>query len=277
MTRLFTTTAVILALATPAFADVAGVGCKITDTQNSEMIYIFKYASHTGPNSGVAYEVAYSKNGHEVITPVGQKMPGWRWSYDPGKAAISLYPDDAPRWWISGSTSGTFLMHGNNVIGKGECKDLNAKAFEPAAPEAPAPVVAQSHPAAAPSTGNSVPLMITNGAMFAGVTVGDQPIVMQVDTGANISTIEESVASQLLSSGQATAAQDSQVTLADGTKHATHNIIIGTVTVAGRQAHNVAAGVVPNGSGMLLGLVPMNQISPTFTVDLAKSRILLGT
>ena len=158
------------------------------------------------------------------------------------------------------------------------CERMDAP---PVVTPAPAPAVAKPvvaiTQAPSPSTGNSVPLMISNGAMFAGATLGDQPVVMQVDTGANLSTVEETVAGQLLSTHQATLGQDGDVKLADGSKHTVQHIVIGTVTVAGHQAHNVLAGVVPDGSGMLLGLVLMNQISPTFTVDLAKSRILLGS
>ena len=41
-------------------------------TQGSENIYILKYASRTGPTSGIAYEVAFSKNGKDVITRSGR-------------------------------------------------------------------------------------------------------------------------------------------------------------------------------------------------------------
>ena len=202
-------------------------------------------------------------------------MPAWHWTNDPGARFTVFYSDDAPGWRIDGNTHSSYLMHGNNVIGKGECKDLSAKAFEDV-PQAPAPRVPAPVEASNPSPTNVLSLVVTNGAMFASVALGGHPVIMQVDTGANTSTVEEAIAQQLVSSGEATQEADGQSKLADGIT-TTHNITIGTVTIAGRQAHNVRAGVVPDGAGMLLGLILINQISPTFTVDLTKNRIVLGS
>jgi clan AA aspartic protease (TIGR02281 family) len=96
---------------------------------------------------------------------------------------------------------------------------------------------------------------------------------MLVDTGATDMTVTNNVAEQLLDSEQATLGPSGEVTLADGSIHASGNIYIKTVTIAGHELHNVIAGIVPDNADMLLGFSVLNQVSGRFVIDTTRSEL----
>ena len=142
------------------------------------------------------------------------------------------------------------------------------------APAAPPPVVA-SAPAptyAAPAT-NRLPITFARSGAYVAVSIGTMPETMLVDTGATGMTVSASIADQLIASGQATEAQAETVTLAGGVKQEFRQVDINSVTVAGHVVNNVHAGVVPDGSDMLLGLGVLAKVSNKFAINVANSTL----
>lgn len=67
-----------IALSAPAVNHAhAAAGCTIHDNGGNTLEYIFADKSHTdnadGTSVDTVWEVAYGKNGHDVIPPVGQQ------------------------------------------------------------------------------------------------------------------------------------------------------------------------------------------------------------
>jgi clan AA aspartic protease (TIGR02281 family) len=105
------------------------------------------------------------------------------------------------------------------------------------------------------------------------VSLGTLPVAMLVDTGATNMTVTQSIAYQLLASGQATRAADSTMTMADGSARQQQAIIINTMTIGGHVLHTVWATVSPNGADMLLGFSILNRVSGKFAINVANSTL----
>jgi hypothetical protein len=140
---------------------------------------------------------------------------------------------------------------------------------------APPPVIASAPtPAYAPSpAGMHLPLTFARSGAYVAVSIGTTAAIMLVDTGATGMTVSESIANQLLASGQATSAPSETVTLAGGVKQEFRQVDINSVTVAGHVVNNVHAGVVPDGSDMLLGLGVLAKVSNKFAINVANSTL----
>jgi predicted aspartyl protease len=96
---------------------------------------------------------------------------------------------------------------------------------------------------------------------------------MLVDTGATGMTVSESIADSLIANGQATEAAAEMVGLAGGVKREFRQVDISSVTVGGHVVTNVHAGVVPDGSDMLLGLGVLAKVSGKFAINVANSTL----
>lgn len=120
---------------------------------------------------------------------------------------------------------------------------------------------------------NRMPITFAHAGAYVAVSIGTMPETMLVDTGATGMTVTESVANQLIASGQATEQQAETATLAGGVKHEFRQVDINSVTVAGHVVNNVHAGVVPDGSDMLLGLGVLAKVSNKFAINVANSTL----
>ena len=96
---------------------------------------------------------------------------------------------------------------------------------------------------------------------------------MVIDTVAIGMTVTETVANWLVSNGQATNAPSEKKALADGSPREFRSIDINTLNIAGREIHKVRAGVVPDGTSMLLGLPILAQLTTKVAIDFPNAKL----
>jgi hypothetical protein len=139
----------------------------------------------------------------------------------------------------------------------------------------PEPTVVASAPAPTYTSPVSMRLPITfgNSGAYIAVSIGTTAATMLVDTGATGMTVSESIANQLIASGQATSAPAETVGLAGGVKQEFRQVNISSVTVGGHVVTNVHARVVPDGADMLLGLGVLAKVSGKFAINVANSTL----
>ena len=173
---------------------------------------------------------------------------------------LHLYSDASLRWEIN-ATQGTMqCMKGST--------DKPTWWTDPAT--APPPV-------AQGSAHDSMPITVVGTKAIAPVILGGSLAVdMMIDTGCTDLAITETIANQLLVSGQATYGEDVEYKLADGSKHINKTLNIATVTIGGHVLHNVHAGIGPDGVPLLLGFTILQQISPKFSIDTAAGMLIFG-
>jgi clan AA aspartic protease (TIGR02281 family) len=121
---------------------------------------------------------------------------------------------------------------------------------------------------------NSVPIHLDGPRAYVPMVVGIMPITVVIDTGCDDMTVNETVASRLIASNQATSLPDDKIEYADGSIKDEKAITINTVTIAGRQLHNVHANVVPDNTDMLLGFSILSQVSGKFAIDTTNSKLV---
>ncbi|HLX99661.1 MAG TPA: retroviral-like aspartic protease family protein [Roseiarcus sp.] len=151
-------------------------------------------------------------------------------------------------------------------------------------PRAAAPVttpisapVTPATAATAPSRAgeDSVGIVNLGKAVFAQVTLGDQPVLMQIDTGATTMLITQSTAEKLLSSGEADAGPDATYTMADGRTANARQVIIHEVRIGSHVLDNVIAGVGPDNAMTLLPFSVLNRVG-RFTIDTTDNKLIFG-
>ena len=71
---------------------------------------------------------------------------------------------------------------------------------------------------------------------IAPVVVGSVALNMMIDTGCSDLALTQTVADQLVASGQATYGADDEYTLADGSKHMNKTLTVKMVTIGGLRA-----------------------------------------
>jgi clan AA aspartic protease (TIGR02281 family) len=246
-----------LAMAT-ADAARADIRCDITDQRNNVVSYTF---TGTPDDKQAVAEASYSRNGTATMN---DKMNPRLWSFviDNDKHTVSLWSRVDQGWAIvsyvnpSPNVGGATLFHNNNVVGTGRCIRIDD---EPR-PQTP-PIV--------------VPFIMKGGGIYVNVQVGDTTITMLLDTGANLVTINESLANSLIASGQATESAPSEAILADGSKQAHRSVLVKSLWVGSHQRLNVLVGVLPDGTEPLLGLPVLNAIGK-FTIDSANRQLIFG-
>jgi clan AA aspartic protease (TIGR02281 family) len=146
------------------------------------------------------------------------------------------------------------------------------------APSTGAPTVYDPQVRAAPSTGGDhVPFVHAQGGMHVSESLSGHPVIMVIDTGATAMTVPETLASQLVSNGQATyTGEVVEVTLADSSTRPEREIIINTLPVGSRTIRNVHGHVAPGGSDMLLGITVLARLSPKFAINTATNTLDLN-
>jgi predicted aspartyl protease len=179
----------------------------------------------------------------------------------------------------------------NGNTGTMQCRNIQDSDLTPARWHEFPPTVydPQVKPAAAPDSAAvptakdpqvkpaSLPLTFSGGGVLTAISLGSQPVIMLVDTGANTMSISESVANTLLANHEATEAAAMPITFADGTTKSERQIVINTVTVAGRALHKVRAGVEADNAVMLLSLDVLSQVGSKFSIDIANAKLTFDT
>lgn len=122
---------------------------------------------------------------------------------------------------------------------------------------------------------DSIGLTIMGDHAQATVTVGDQWAKMTIDTGASEMSVVEGLAQKLLANGDATTADSGKVTLANGVMEDERRIVIKTVKIGNHELHDVPAGIVPDGTMMLLPFPVLNMVG-RFTIDTVSSKLIFG-
>jgi clan AA aspartic protease (TIGR02281 family) len=111
--------------------------------------------------------------------------------------------------------------------------------------------------------------------VFAQVTLGDQPVLMQIDTGATTMLITQGMAETLLSTGEADAGPDATYTMADGRTRNARQVIIHAVRIGSHVLDNVIAGVGPDNAMTLLPFSVLNRLG-RFTIDTTNNKLIFG-
>jgi len=140
-----------------------------------------------------------------------------------------------------------------------------------AAPAAPAPAA----PAPARTGEDSIGIVNLGKAVFAQVTLGDQPALMQIDTGATTMLITQGMAETLLSSGEAESGPDTMFRMADGRTTNARQVIIHEVRIGSHVLDNVIAGVGPDNATALLPFSVLNRLG-RFTIDTTDNKLIFG-
>lgn len=149
------------------------------------------------------------------------------------------------------------------------------KYVEPYAPEARrAPPPSQQYtPAPSPGGSDGVPFTMMRDGIHVVAAVGGVSTDMLVDTGASVSSISSALANSLLASGKATELRQTEVTLADGSKHMERVISVNSLTLGSHVRTNVLMTISEGGS--LLGLPVLNAIGK-FTIDSSANQLIFG-
>ena len=126
---------------------------------------------------------------------------------------------------------------------------------------------------------NSVPIYSDRGGrgVRVDVKVGGVFVRMLIDTGSTDIVISNSLASTLVSAGDAEWLPDGAVTLADGTKTKSRNVKIHQVSIGEHTLIDVEASVNPSDAGdMLLGF-PILNLFGKFTIDTNANQLTFGS
>ena len=197
----------------------------------------------------------------------------WTRVSDKVRQSMTLWQNDwsiAYPWDAAKGTS--VLRQRNTVIASGVC-DADYAVDNPA--PAPAPYMAPPNTYQA-GNGDAVPFTYDNGAIFVAAAIGGRPVTMQVDTGANVCTIPEALANELIASGEATELQQSSSELADGQFHTFRHISVSMLVVGNHWGKDIQMTVMPSGTPLLSLPVLLSSGNGKFTVDAVKRKITFG-
>jgi hypothetical protein len=145
----------------------------------------------------------------------------------------------------------------------------------PVAQAAPAPVASPPAKPAAPAR-DAVQLIPLNNALYLHVAIDGHDELMQLDTGANISTIKESLADSLVAAGEAKDMGTGEYVMANGVKSTHRNVVVQSLQLGSHRRGDVPMAAVSNDGMQLLGLSVLNSIG-AFTVDSASNQLVFTT
>jgi clan AA aspartic protease (TIGR02281 family) len=116
----------------------------------------------------------------------------------------------------------------------------------------------------------------SHGGKAVDVTLGaNTKLTMIVDTGADIVSVTESIANQLILNNEAVELEKVDTTLADGSTQTLRTININKLTIGGHTLYNIPATVGSNVSLPLLGIDVLNRFG-TFKIETTKNLLILG-
>jgi clan AA aspartic protease (TIGR02281 family) len=255
-------------LATPAFA---AIQCEITYPSNGDkMEWLFDNASDTT----AFVEIAYRKNGGEVVSHSAGKYPLWSISINDATHTVTLSSRVDPGYSLAYFISPSPDVGGASMFNNG--RKLGGGVYAKADPPAPPPVVAQAPATPSPASptaavrqtrGDTIPLVGgPDKRNFLTATIGGHGVLMLMDTGASDVVINESLANQLIAEGSATEGSPAEVGIANGQKIMVRNVTVNTVSLGSYTLTNVSCGVVKDGAEALMGMGFLGQFGP-FRVD----------
>jgi predicted aspartyl protease len=144
--------------------------------------------------------------------------------------------------------------------------------FTEQARRAPAPAPAPHTPAFGE---DSIGITVSGTHVAATISVGSYWAKMMIDTSASEMSVVEGLAQKLLDEGEATPLPDASFTMANGKAETERRISIKTVKIGTHELHDIAAGIVPEGSAMLLPFPVLNMVGK-FTVDTVSAKLIFG-
>ena len=120
---------------------------------------------------------------------------------------------------------------------------------------------------------DSIGIVNAGNEVLAQLTVGSQPVVMVVDTGANEMSITDSVAKSLVARGEAEWTSDATIAIADGSRVKEGRVVIHEVQIGLHVLSAITAGVVPDSAPMLLPFPVLNRVG-RFTIDTTANKLI---
>jgi hypothetical protein len=279
--------AATLALAQPASA---GITCNLTDTHGNALQYSFARGGH-----GYTNETSVKRNG----LTLSNGGPAWTRTFSSAQRTMTLEQNG---WMIvyeakpndTDVSQAAFFAPGGAQKASGACIadysiDGPPPAFSPApvAPIAPAapiptynppPAPAPTYTAQAPSSGNAVGIIAGSHGAAVDVTFGTHHALMQIDTGAGMTSLTEKAARVLLDAGEAHyTGQTSTFTMANGSTSNEQEIVIDRVQIGTHTLYGVHASVSTDEGMMLLGYDVLDQMGGgRFTVDRQSNLLVFG-
>jgi predicted aspartyl protease len=263
----------LCAVATLALGGAAQAGdftCHLTDQRGNTLDYTFRTTSDSSN-----LELGFARNGQNATyshTPI--------WHGVNNRDSSTIVSDEAPEWYITYATvndNRAALWHNRNVVAQGACYNVPTVAAAPAytaqapdpAPAAPAPTTASAE--------DSIGLINVGKRVMVQVTLGSQPTVMVVDTGASVMLVPAKVAEQLVANGEADYGPDAEVTQANGANVSEQTIRVHSLTIGHHTISNVIGTVAP-GDADAVGLLPfpvLNRVG-RFTIDTQNNKLIFG-
>jgi predicted aspartyl protease len=260
-----------LALAHPASA---GITCNLTDQRGNALQYSFARGGH-----GYTNETVVKRNG--VILSNGGPM--WTRSSNSAERTMTLQQGD---WSLvyeakpnDTDISRAALFINTRQKAAGTCVadySVDTPYTPPDVPSAPAP--APSYASPAPSSGNPVGIITGSHGAAVEVMLGSHPALMQIDTGAGMTSLTAKVAHELLDAGEAHYSGESHLfTMANGTTSNEQEIVIDRLQIGTHTLYSVHASVSPDEGMMLLGYDVLDQMGGgRFTIDRQSNLLIFG-
>jgi predicted aspartyl protease len=97
------------------------------------------------------------------------------------------------------------------------------------------------------------------------VIIGGQPVRMLIDTGATVCQVSSAIAEKMLAAGEATAQENKQFKLADGSVVSKPTMLVKTIRIGSHVVQDIVVLIEDRGS-MLLSFPVLNSIAP-FTIN----------
>jgi hypothetical protein len=259
-----------LCCAAPPGASAESMRCSMKYANGNTMEWTFVEATE---DKNALAELSYSKNGEPEQRYPSGKLPYWTIQIREDTHVVALSsrvdPGYVLGYYISPSpdAGGASMFHDGVKTAEGVCARLD--------PPAPAPAPAPTYEANA--SANIVPYtMSETGGMIIPVMIGSHPVDMLVDTGATISAVNETLADELIASGEATDAnRPSEVVMADNRVVTVRNIWLKSLQVGTHTRVHVLVSVNPAGAANLIGLPVLNAIG-RMTIDSSNHRLIFG-
>jgi hypothetical protein len=125
------------------------------------------------------------------------------------------------------------------------------------------------------TAGLVVPIVVNPAGQALSVALGSIPIIMVLDTGASLVSIDSVLADKLVARGEAVEGVAETSTLADGRVQNNRTITINQLTMGGRAIYGVKAFVGGPNAMPLLGTNVLNRFGK-FSVDTVGRQLVLG-
>jgi predicted aspartyl protease len=271
----------------PAHAANFDLTCNMASDKHSAMYHFMM--SNNGAGTITAREASVWRDGSQITPNVPiDDMPTWIVVPNRSNNTLTLWSTADKGWALVISTSSsnvgaaTIFTPSQAQASHGRCLiSLPAPAPHydppkvvqaPTSPPAPAPAPAPT-PAAGP---DAVPFTYDNGAMFVAASIGGRPVIMQVDTGANVCTINEALADELIASGQAKDLGQTSGSLATGGSYTTREISVSMLVVGNHWGKDIHMTVMPRGTPLLSLPILLSSGNGKFTVDAVNRKIIFG-